>query len=423
MSASAALAVPAVAEAIRRALEFNGSVAQEIKSGTGNVSVVGTTGGGTNSFGIFMNTLNAALPPKISTSAPGGIAIRADSISILASSVISAPTVSIAPKTVGKNIDLGSTSETIANTLALSQTELNTITATTLNIGDANTAAINVSAAITLPGGTTANLTAAAINLNGNTVSGGTVNQTLSGQPLISVEQPVGTSYTSGVTKSFGNVAVGSTADLVFTVKNSGSGDLTGLTISGLSGTDFSVFANPTAPVAPAGSTTFTIRFAPSSLGTRTAALAIASNGLGVPSFVINLTGFATSPSPISGTKSVGPTGIYSSLTQAITDIQAKTVSGPIILELQPAYVSTVESFPLVFSNLGTTAVNTLTVRPATGATNLLITSADTTAATVDLNGAQFVTIDGRPAALAAMPGAVAVPLRSSPSRTPAPAA
>ena len=99
----------------------------------------------------------------------------------------------------------------------------------------------------------------------------------------------------------------------------------------------------------------------------------------------------------LSGIKAVGPTGDYASITAAIADIQMQTLGGPLILELQSNYVSTVETFPLVFSNLTTTAVNTLTLRPQLGATNLLITSADTTAATVDLNGAQFVTIDGRP--------------------------
>lgn len=100
---------------------------------------------------------------------------------------------------------------------------------------------------------------------------------------------------------------------------------------------------------------------------------------------------------PLSGTKSVGPSGDYPSLTSAIANVQVQTLSGPLVLELQPAYVSTVETFPLTFSNLTTTATNTLTVRPQTGATGLVITSADTTAATVVLNGAQFVTFDGRP--------------------------
>ncbi|MEO6784633.1 MAG: hypothetical protein ABI318_00765, partial [Chthoniobacteraceae bacterium] len=101
--------------------------------------------------------------------------------------------------------------------------------------------------------------------------------------------------------------------------------------------------------------------------------------------------------SPLSGTRSIGPTGDYASIGAAIADVQANMLGGALVLELQPAYVSTVETFPLTFTNLTTTTANTLTLRPQTGATALSITSADTTAATVDLNGAQYVTLDGRP--------------------------
>ena len=117
---------------------------------------------------------------------------------------------------------------------------------------------------------------------------------------------------------------------------------------------------------------------------------------------VILLSTFILLPSslhaaPLAGTYSVGPTGNYASLTAAIADVQTQGVGAPVILELQAAYLSGVETFPIVFTNLNTTAANTLTVRPETGAAALAITSADTTAATVDLNGAQFVTFDGRP--------------------------
>ena len=101
---------------------------------------------------------------------------------------------------------------------------------------------------------------------------------------------------------------------------------------------------------------------------------------------------------PLSGTKSIGPTGNYASIGAAITDIQAQTVGGTLVLELQAAYVSTVETFPLVVPALnGASAVNTVTIRPASGAAGLSITSANTTAATLDLKGAKFVTFDGRP--------------------------
>ena len=101
---------------------------------------------------------------------------------------------------------------------------------------------------------------------------------------------------------------------------------------------------------------------------------------------------------PLSGTKTVGSTGGYASLTAVIADIQVQSLGGALVLELQPAYVSTVETFPLTVPALNdASAVNTVTIRPASGAAGLSITSADTTAATVNLNGAQFVTFDGRP--------------------------
>ena len=108
----------------------------------------------------------------------------------------------------------------------------------------------------------------------------------------------------------------------------------------------------------------------------------------------------AAAAAPLSGTKSVGPTGDYLSITAAIADVQAvgNGLGGALVLELQGTYLGTVETFPLTIPALnGASAVNTLTIRPASGATALAISSADTTAATVDLNGAQFVTIDGRP--------------------------
>ena len=108
----------------------------------------------------------------------------------------------------------------------------------------------------------------------------------------------------------------------------------------------------------------------------------------------------AAAAAPLSGTKSVGPTGDYLSITAAIADVQAvgNGLGGALVLELQGTYLGTVETFPLTIPALnGASAVNTLTIRPASGATALAISSADTTAATVELNGAQFVTIDGRP--------------------------
>ncbi|WP_395737035.1 hypothetical protein [Prosthecobacter sp.] len=97
----------------------------------------------------------------------------------------------------------------------------------------------------------------------------------------------------------------------------------------------------------------------------------------------------------LSGTRSIGPTGDYSSIGVALSAIQANGLSGPLVLELQASYVSTVETFPLVFTNLGTSASNTLTLRPQMGAVGVSI-SGDVNAGLITLKGANYVTIDGQ---------------------------
>jgi len=118
--------------------------------------------------------------------------------------------------------------------------------------------------------------------------------------PEIAVAQPAGTDIVDGGSRNFGNVAVGEDASLSFTIVNSGTADLTGLgiTVDGTDAADFTVTTSPGAPLAPAGSTTFTVKFAPSSLGAKSAALHIACNDDDEASFDITLggTGFLKVP-------------------------------------------------------------------------------------------------------------------------------
>lgn len=123
--------------------------------------------------------------------------------------------------------------------------------------------------------------------------------------PEIAIEQPAGdaNNIANGGSKAFGSVDVGSTSDLVFTLKNTGGSNLT---LSGtpdkvaLSGSsDFSITAQPTSPVTAAGSTTFTIRFSPTSSGAKNAALSIANNDADENPFVINLTGTGLNTAPV----------------------------------------------------------------------------------------------------------------------------
>ncbi len=99
---------------------------------------------------------------------------------------------------------------------------------------------------------------------------------------------------------------------------------------------------------------------------------------------------------PAPGTYSIGPTGTYTSITAAVADLTlCGSISGSYIFELQATYVSTVETFPITIGNLGTTATKTITFRPATGATNRIITT-NNDLGTIILNGAQYIFLDGR---------------------------
>ncbi|MEQ1935625.1 MAG: choice-of-anchor D domain-containing protein, partial [Fimbriimonadaceae bacterium] len=110
--------------------------------------------------------------------------------------------------------------------------------------------------------------------------------------PEIAIQQPVGTDIPDGGTKSM-TVALGNTTSLVFTIQSVGTDNITGLTISkdGTNASEFTVTSAPVAPVAPNGSTTFTVVFNPTAGGTRTAALHITNNDADESPFDITLAG------------------------------------------------------------------------------------------------------------------------------------
>ena len=124
-----------------------------------------------------------------------------------------------------------------------------------------------------------------------------------------------------------------------------------------------------------------------------------ANNGVSSPVLLGNASTLSCGGGGLVGTYLIP--GSYASISAAITALNTNGMSGPVILELDPAYTSALEgvAFPLSFTNtIGClNPANTLTLRPAgTVASPLTITSANTTA-TIDLNGCNFVTIDGRP--------------------------
>ena len=133
------------------------------------------------------------------------------------------------------------------------------------------------------------------LTASNNDADEGTYQLTLNGTgqaPEINVKQAT-TSILSGGSYNYGDVISGEIEDVIFTIENTGPVplNLTGIPLVAITGSDFSVISQPSTPVAASGSTTFTVRFAPSALGTRNGTATISNNDVDESSYVVNLTG------------------------------------------------------------------------------------------------------------------------------------
>ena len=149
--------------------------------------------------------------------------------------------------------------------------------------------------------------------------------------PALRVEYPAGTALAYGGTASFGTVVVPASTTKTFTLTNTGTASLTGLTITkdGTNAAEFTVGALSAAPpVLPAGSVTFDVTFTPATEGVRTAALHIASNDPTHPAFNIVLSGTAqllpSITSPPLQPKTVNP---GAAVTFSVTAAGTKTIT------------------------------------------------------------------------------------------------
>ncbi len=120
--------------------------------------------------------------------------------------------------------------------------------------------------------------------------------------PEISVTNYFGSGLADGstVTQDIGYTAIGESSERSFTIKNEGFAQLGGLsfTLDGAHSADFSISSPPATALAPTASTSFTVRFAPSAAGARTATLRLGSNDANESPFDILLsgTGFVAFP-------------------------------------------------------------------------------------------------------------------------------
>jgi uncharacterized repeat protein (TIGR01451 family) len=149
---------------------------------------------------------------------------------------------------------------------------------------------------------------------------------TVTNTPEIAVEQPVNTGIADGGTNLFGTVSGGSNEVQTFTIRNTGAADLTGLAITknGAQAAEFTVSSLGTTTLTAGSTTTFTVTFAPTAGGTRTAAIHIASNDADENPFDITLTGTGSAIYTFTGTGNWTDTArwspSYPGLTIASTD-------------------------------------------------------------------------------------------------------
>lgn len=120
--------------------------------------------------------------------------------------------------------------------------------------------------------------------------------------PDISVLQS-GTIIPNGGVFDFNSQKVNTTNDKSFIIENNGSANLVlsgspFITITGTNRDQFEIGQQPSSPVTAGNSTSFEIRFAPTSEGEKTAAISIYSNVSDKSPYTINLTGTATVDPP-----------------------------------------------------------------------------------------------------------------------------
>lgn len=134
--------------------------------------------------------------------------------------------------------------------------------------------------------------------------------------PEIGVEQPLAQNLVAGSSSvSFGSVRLGdSNSPKVFTIRNSGPGTLNELSVSilGTHAGDFQILSSVPGSIPNGETASFSLRFTPSSSGSRAATLRIASNDPDENPFDVALQGSAT---------------VVSSPSQLVKDISAGTGS------------------------------------------------------------------------------------------------
>jgi hypothetical protein len=127
----------------------------------------------------------------------------------------------------------------------------------------------------------------------------------------------------------FGNCALNSDTDIIFTIENTGEANLTlttPLTIEGYDTDQFSLQSQPVSPVAPSENTTFTVRFTPTSEGYKSAYITIPNSDVDENPFYFDLIGIGVYPLTVTGITAENK--VYDGNTTAVLDIAGAELSG-----------------------------------------------------------------------------------------------
>lgn len=97
---------------------------------------------------------------------------------------------------------------------------------------------------------------------------------------------------------------------------------------------------------------------------------------------------------PLAGVYTVGATGNFTTITNAVKELNSLGVSAPVEFSLIDTLYSTGETYPIVINNvIGGTSVNTITIKPAIGVDSKIICALASNVFVV--NGAENVIFDG----------------------------
>jgi hypothetical protein len=110
------------------------------------------------------------------------------------------------------------------------------------------------------------------------------------------------TAIADGGSYDFGYHQPSTNTDIIFTIENTGTGVLTlttPLTIGGTNANQFSIQSQPSSSVAVSGSTTFTVRFTPTTIGNKTATISFANNDSNENPYDLTITGAGYLPATV----------------------------------------------------------------------------------------------------------------------------